>query len=585
MVRAMNGARLASLSLGLASVLAAAAFGACGGGGPGQGGGGSGGQTSTAPPLPTSICLLHNCAEDLECAACGDGMTTCLVAEHRCVACDAATGAGCPSGLVCSPYGSCAPASAACPTEGDLPSVTCATSADCAACDPLHQICEPVAHRCVACSAQDTSRCQTTETCYGGDCVPRCPAVCDSDDECALCGSAGGEAHRCQNHRCSACSAEAGCSGTSSCGDHGTCVDPCGAEGPEANTCTTDADCSTCGGAATKCNGVPPEGGRGTCGADSPGCDQIGQVAILPPPFDEAGTSCESDADCASANLDLDVGKLLRDLTGWTQIHEAHLTVPTAVCGTIAVTEADTGCGLCVPCRADADCHPLDVGSVADQAFAPLGPVAEAYLLDQLFGNGPRQIHTFCQAVAGSLGVCTPCPGLLNSCAVGTDPGDTGTACHDECSVGGPLGHQCGECATEVCKVDPYCCINTWDRNCVNEVAAHCTKACETCTDPAQGGHDKCDTGNTAPLAATCSPCVAAVCQTQPSCCAGTWDQSCIDLVPQYCKRAYLCAGQCNDPAQCYPQGCLASYHCGGCVHDYDCNAGQSCDEGSGDCF
>jgi hypothetical protein len=55
-------------------------------------------------------------------------------------------------------------------------------------------------------------------------------------------------------------------------------------------------------------------------------------------------------------------------------------------------------------------------------------------------------------------------------------------------------------------------------------------------------------------------------------------------LVPAYCEKAYLCQGQCNDPAQCSGgQGCLADYTCGPCVADYDCFPKQ-CDTNSGMC-
>src|SRR5512140_3567208 len=113
--------------------------------------------------IPDKICLLHNCTGDVDCQACSDGRTTCLGAEHRCVACDAASNTGCPSGKKCSPYGNCVEASASCPVDKGLPTITCNTSADCAACDPAHQVCNTAAHKCVACTDNDTSGCQSTD--------------------------------------------------------------------------------------------------------------------------------------------------------------------------------------------------------------------------------------------------------------------------------------------------------------------------------------------------------------------------------------------------------------------------------------
>jgi hypothetical protein len=69
-----------------------------------------------------------------------------------------------------------------------------------------------------------------------------------------------------------------------------------------------------------------------------------------------------------------------------------------------------------------------------------------------------------------------------------------------------------------------------------------------------------------------------------PSCCSSAWDQSCIELIPQYCKSSQLCPGQCNDPSQCAPQGCLATYTSGPCVADYDCGDGHTCNTSSGQC-
>src|SRR5262245_15861911 len=65
------------------------------------------GGESEHPADEPGICLLHNCNSDAECSACTEGRTTCLVAEHRCVACDAATGTGCPEGQECSSWGKC----------------------------------------------------------------------------------------------------------------------------------------------------------------------------------------------------------------------------------------------------------------------------------------------------------------------------------------------------------------------------------------------------------------------------------------------------------------------------------------------
>jgi hypothetical protein len=303
-------------------------------------------------------------------------------------------------------------------------------------------------------------------------------------------------------------------------------------------------------------------------------------VAVLPSPFDKVTNLCSNDMDCANVGIDLNVGKMLRDLSGWQQIHDADIMYPMHACA--AVSLQSTSCGVCVPCKVDSDCQSINVDQFAAQALGPLGDIAAAFLLDQIFGPGDHEIHMYCQNVAGDYGVCAPCPGLLNDCSTDSTPGSNGNMCHDECTAGDPLGAQCGACAVSVCTIDPFCCTGQWDRTCVEEVGSYCDKACEACGQSDMGGHDKCQTGGA--LEDTCSPCVAAICQAQPSCCMSSWDQSCIDLVPQYCEKAYLCQGQCNDPAQCTgTDGCLADYTCGPCVANYDCFP-KMCDTNSGQC-
>src|SRR5262249_44387246 len=154
---------------------------------------------------------------------------------------------GCPSGQKCSSFGNCVPESASCPTNMGIPTITCNADADCAACDPAHQVCDPAAHKCVACTTSDTSQCQSTETFVGGDCSPKCPASCATDGDCANCGSAGNEAHICNEHKCSKCSPTQGCSGGLSCDSfHGTCEATCGASGQPKGVCTQDGDCTGC---------------------------------------------------------------------------------------------------------------------------------------------------------------------------------------------------------------------------------------------------------------------------------------------------------------------------------------------------
>src|SRR5262245_39968646 len=96
-----------------------------------SGGGGAGG----AGGGPT-ICVLHNCKSDTDCAACSEGRKLCDVRAHLCVACNAETGEGCAKDEVCSKFGACVQMGADCPSdEHGVPTISCVTSTDCAACD------------------------------------------------------------------------------------------------------------------------------------------------------------------------------------------------------------------------------------------------------------------------------------------------------------------------------------------------------------------------------------------------------------------------------------------------------------------
>ena len=127
-------------------------------GGDGDGDGDGDGEDGGKDPQGDDgeICLLHNCSEDAHCAGCAEGRTSCLEAEGRCVACGENTPGGCPEGQECSSWGNCVPEGLTCETDATgTPVISCATNADCAACDPMHQVCD--AGKCVACTPTNTA--------------------------------------------------------------------------------------------------------------------------------------------------------------------------------------------------------------------------------------------------------------------------------------------------------------------------------------------------------------------------------------------------------------------------------------------
>lgn len=104
----------------------------------------------------------------------------------------------------------------------------------------------------------------------------------------------------------------------------------------------------------------------------------------------------------------------------------------------------------------------------------------------------------------------------------------------------------------------------------------------QRCDDVATGScaHDKCDTG--ARLAASCDECVALICAADPSCCTGTWDSDCVDMVGTVCDATCgtTGAGSCvsNDDgwvdSTCAGYDLAAAYVCDNQVPV--CNHGSS---------
>lgn len=380
-------------------------------------GGGTGSSTSSSSGSTgggATACIQNDCHSDAECGACPNGLTSCNETTNHCVACGVA-GKTCPTGTTCGAAGSCVPAGATCPTDAQgIPTVTCATSADCEACDPLHQVCDMTVGQCVACTDIDSSACQSTDQCVGDSCKPDCPATCVTDNDCSSCGAPGDFAHGCNAGKCAQCSPTYACPSGKECGPNGVCVAKCGQDG--AGSCSADADCTNCTG-NTQCH--LPIGGPGKCGPPAAGCSDLGKgTVVLPAPWNEITNTCSNDGDCAGVGIMLNVGGILRDLTGIEQIKDADLDYAMNVCAAVTVGAGSqtVSCGICVPCSVDTDCQSINVDQIAGEAFGPIGSVAAAVLLDQIFGPSDHEVHMYCQQVAGGYGVCAPCPGIVYSC-------------------------------------------------------------------------------------------------------------------------------------------------------------------------
>ncbi len=435
------------------------------------------------------ICLLNNCDTDRDCKDCSGGRSTCNQKEHRCAACGpAAGGKNCSGGQQCTKYGDCVPSGVTCNEGADgKPTVSCSGDADCAACGPQFKVCDTAAKKCVGCTPANVINCQSTDFCNGttGECMAQCPAACTKDADCGKCGAPGAENHACNRGVCAKCSPTKNCAGAETCNDVGDCEKTCGlATNP--NRCNSDADCAGCA-ATTGCS-KPVGGGLGTCVAKAAGCEDLGKgVFVLPDPFSRVTQACSSDANCASTNIDLNIGAIIKRATG-LNVNNANISYPMRACASVEILDGKK-CGVCVPCKKDADCTAIDVQKLAGEAFGPIGSIAAAILLDRVFGPNDRKIHMYCQKVGGvgngEYGVCVPCPSFFQRCgdeAVANE--EPVTSCgHSVCELGPALGPTCdGGCAGRVGLKDPFCASSKgfWDPKCKALVETECTnKTCQ----------------------------------------------------------------------------------------------------------
>jgi hypothetical protein len=445
------------------------------GGGTGTGEGGAGND---------SICLLNDCDLDRDCKDCSGARTICNQKEHRCIACGPdAKNTQCGSGQYCTQYGDCVGNGVTCPVDGSgNPTVTCKTSADCGACDPKHKVC--AGGQCTGCTPDDVTNCQSTDICTGQNtCAPACPSSCTVDGDCSACNTKGkAPAVACNKHVCAQCSATTACANGSACDlDHGTCSPTCGTNGRQTlgdADCQSDADCKGCK-TTTSCS-QPIGGGTGKCVVPATGCSDLGKgVAVLPSPFNQVTNLCSHDSDCANISAKINVGGILRDITGIGGIKDANIDYSMHACANVTIKGLGGGgdggsglsCGVCVPCKVDADCTDIDIDKVAGDAFGPLGSIAAAILLDKVFGPSDHKVHMYCDQVAGAYGVCLPCSNVLSACGNGKSTKPTSNKCdHSACDKGTALDPSCDTTAKDVCTHDSYCCTDSWDELCVSEV-------------------------------------------------------------------------------------------------------------------
>ncbi|WP_437328526.1 hypothetical protein [Sorangium sp. So ce381] len=243
-----------------------------------------------------------------------------------------------------------------------------------------------------------------------------------------------------------------------------------------------------------------------------------------PPVCREDGLPCQGAADCCSA------------------------VCAQGICG------GDSCARDGAPCAAPGDCCAgLCTGGLCGQGCSADGAPCQS-AADCCTGRCNAGICGGCISDGDACGSADAC--CSGACAQGVCGG---AACsHAPCEIGAPLAAECGGCAAELCRFDPFCCTTSWDEICAGEVPRLCGLVCAECAEDGS----RCASGE-----ACCSgACEDGVCR--PPC---TPDgQPCADAGE--CCNSSCQDGLCGGPA-CPSDGT----GCGGCVAESCCAQLNQC--------
>jgi len=127
--------------------------------------------------------------------------------------------------------------------------------------------------------------------------------------------------------------------------------------------------------------------------------------------------------------------------------------------------------------------------------------------------------------------------------AAQTCPG-TGDCCEDN----GTAGCQDTSCCEQVCLLDGFCCLNTWDANCANLALTVCGAG--VCGGAVCPGPGDCCADNGTPACDDVA-CCDLVCEQNGFCCSSNWDQECADLALSLCAPESCSGISCEGIGDC----------------------------------
>lgn len=155
--------------------------------------------------------------------------------------------------------------------------------------------------------------------------------------------------------------------------------------------------------------------------------------------------------------------------------------------------------------------------------------------------------QVLCPAVCGPPAVCVAAA-LSSCCEVNDNPGCTADV----------------SCCQTVCDVDPVCCTEQWDQDCVNLAAMLCSDSCAPLVCGSASAGSCCFDKDTP--ACDNAECCATVCADDPFCCQVRWDSVCV-------QRMSVCSLLCPTITCGIGGNCFAEQTQTNCGDTTCCNA------------
>jgi len=430
--------------------------------------------------------------------------------------------------------------------------------------------CEKATGKCIATMASDGTACvgETTPcaaapmTCQAGACTGKA-VLCDDGETCTddSCDAAKGCQHVHNSALCDdgdPCTKDDSCSGGKCHGGSNTCTgkesncgnvvddDKDGATDCDDNDCAANDVCKIPGSEAI-CDDKLDNDKDGNTDCDDTDCGKDAKCSVLVPPtetncsdkidndkdgpVDCADNDCSADAACPTPLKETACADGADDdKDGKTDCADSDCTAD-AVC---KKTLTETVCNDKIDNDQDGTTDCSDNDCMAELACGATPETNCADKIDEDKDGKTDCADTDCAKASACKPIEVLCGDKLDNdkdgftdCNDGDCAADAGCAtkcAHDPCATGAKLAASCDPCVTALCKKDGLCCSSKWDDLCVEEVAQYCGKQCPVPVEKACA--DKLDEdkdGMTDCADADCA--AAAACQT--SLCVADYGLSC----------------------------------------------------------